>query len=163
MTAAKKTENPLLSRDFVNQIVQNVLNTLDTMANIHFRAQGARIEHQLNIRGDVAGIIGLTHPAKGNLIFSFPKATILHICNNMLGENHTEISAEVRDSVGELTNIFYGAAKSDLSKMGFKCEMALPTVVYGDFQIVSKDSGLNLVVKFEEEKGHHFEFHACVG
>ena len=59
----------------------------------------------------VSGIIGMTGSARGSLALSFSANSILKIVSNMLGENYKEINGEVRDAVGEITNMISGVAR----------------------------------------------------
>ena len=47
---------------------------------------------------------------RGTITISFEKPSIFKILENMLGEPYSEINEEVRDAVGELTNMIYGTA-----------------------------------------------------
>ena len=73
---------------------------------------------------------------------------IFLIIQNMIGETHTEVSSDVADAVGELTNMIYGSAKTSLNQRGYKFDMAIPTVVRGDFIVSKGESGATLVVPF---------------
>jgi chemotaxis protein CheX len=47
--------------------------------------------------------------------------------------------------------MIYGSAKTTLNKMGYLFEMAIPTVVTGDFQIGGSHSGVKLSIPFTIE------------
>ena len=47
----------------------------------------------------------------------------------MLGETITELTSDVGDAVGELTNMISGSARADLDRQGYSFRMALPTVI----------------------------------
>ena len=75
-------------------------------------------------RGDVSGIIGMTGSARGSLALSFSTKCILKIVSNMLGENHTEINGDVRDAVGEITNMISGVARKNRHLAGCPARLA---------------------------------------
>jgi chemotaxis protein CheX len=81
--------------------------------------------------GDVSGIIGITGDAIGSLALSFSEKCICKIVSNMLGEEHHEVTRDILDAVGELTNMVSGASRTQLEKMGMAVYAAIPTVVHG--------------------------------
>ncbi|RYZ87573.1 MAG: chemotaxis protein CheX, partial [Proteobacteria bacterium] len=95
-------------------------------------------------------------PLKGTLLISFSKGSIFHIMQNMLGEKHEELTDEVSDAVGELTNMIYGTAKTALNQMGYNFEMAIPSVIRGSFVVTKANKGATLVIPFELKDGTSF-------
>jgi len=80
----------------------------------------------------VAGVIGITSPTlQGSMSVHFPKPVFLDLMNRMLGESMTEIEAGLEDGAAEITNIIFGNAKTKLNDLGFKIQMALPTLIHG--------------------------------
>jgi len=157
MSAAPKLENPLFDKNLVNAFADGVTKTLSMMANTQVTYGKPFIETNYTIRGEVAGIVGMAAPPlRGVLSLCFPKASILLIVENMLGEKHTEVTQEVADAVGELTNMIYGAAKTTLNQLGYNFEMALPTVVNGNFNMKADAKGATLVLPFEIGKEKFF-------
>ncbi|MBW1713383.1 MAG: chemotaxis protein CheX, partial [Deltaproteobacteria bacterium] len=51
--------------------------------------------------------------------------------SNMLGENFESITVEIKDAVGEITNMISGDARRVLSELGISLDAAIPTVVSG--------------------------------
>ncbi len=74
----------------------------------------------------------------------------------MLGEKHTQINAEVSDAVGEMTNMIYGSAKTTLNQLGYNFEMAIPTVISGDFKISHANKGRHVGYSFQSDEWIHF-------
>ena len=115
------------------------------------------IEQAFSIKGDIAGMVGMVAPPlKGTLLISYKKESIFTILDNMLGEKYTEVNGDVADAVGELTNMIYGAAKTTLNQLGYKFEMAIPTVIRGDFQISKSDKSATLVIPFNLQNNSTF-------
>lgn len=71
----------------------------------------------------------MTGSAQGSLALSFSEQCIIMIVNNMLSESFTEVNDEIKDAVGELTNMISGDARKRLEAAGFKITPASPTVV----------------------------------
>jgi chemotaxis protein CheX len=150
MGAAKKLEtNPLLDKVFVNAFVEAALNTLTLTAQLTPKLRKPYIETGLKPRGEIAGIVAMiAGDIQGTLSISFHRQAIFEILESMLAEKYSELTAEVGDAVGELTNQIYGAAKATLNQMGYKFEMAIPKVIQGAKAIVDQHQGATLVIPF---------------
>lgn len=157
MSAAQKIENPLLDKQLVNAFIDGVQKTLSTMAMTESTPKKAFVEKDFKAKGDVSGMIGMVSGAmRGTITISFEQSAIFEVLNNMLGEDYSEIDDEVRDAVGELTNMIYGTAKTTLNELGYNFEMAIPTVITGAHQITSYHKGAALVIPFEMSGDNNF-------
>jgi len=91
-------------------------------------------------------VIGLTGETRGTISVSFTKicqdappfragsfteASILPIVSNMLGEEMKELNEEIKDAVGEITNMISGQARKKLEELGRTLKAAIPTVITG--------------------------------
>jgi chemotaxis protein CheX len=101
-------------------------------------------------------------PLQGTLLISYKKDSILYIIENMLGEKHADIDKEVGDAVGELTNMIYGSAKTTLNQLGYKFEMAIPTVITGTFTVSTQHKGATLVIPFNLDNKSTFHVEITV-
>lgn len=129
MSAAPSLKNPLMDKEFINSFVSAAERTILLSAQIEISSMKASIETVDSLKGDVTGIVKLeSSPYLGVLSISFPKDSILFIIQSMLGESHTEISSDVQDAVGELTNMIFGCAKTTLNQSGYAFKMSLPCV-----------------------------------
>lgn len=155
--AAPKIDNPLFDKSLVNAFVEGVLKTLANIAQTEATPHKGRIESEFSLKGEIAGMVGiLAPPFRGSLLIVFSKESICHIIENMLGESHTSINTEVSDAVGELTNMIYGTAKTTLNQSGFKLEMAIPTVITGDFKIMPSNGAATLLIPFQLKNSSYF-------
>ncbi|MFK8138195.1 MAG: chemotaxis protein CheX [Bdellovibrionales bacterium] len=163
MSAAAKIENPLLDKNLINAFVDGVQKTLSTMAMTNSNPQKAYVAKDFKANGEVSGMIGMVAGnMKGTITISFSSGAIFQILENMLDETYSEIDDEVRDAVGELTNMIYGTAKTALNELGYDFEMAIPTVVTGSHEITSFHKGATLVVPFEMENDKKFSIEITV-
>lgn len=144
--------NPLFDKQLINTFIDSVIKTLTDMAQTKVTPGKPNIEAKSTVKGEVAGIIGMVAgEVKGNLVIAFSSAAVFKVLENMLGETHTKMTPEVTDAVGELTNMIYGSAKTTLNKLGYKFEMAIPTVISGQFQVANVHKGITLSIPFEIE------------
>jgi chemotaxis protein CheX len=142
---------------FINPFLEGTINVLKTMAMIEPRAGKPYLKEGKQAKGDVSAIIGLTGSARGSLALSFSEESILKIISNMLGENHSEINGEVRDAVGEITNMISGVARKKLEAEGFNIAAAIPTVVSGkDHSFIHVLGGPSIIIPFETDSGPFF-------
>lgn len=157
MSAAPKIENPLLDKTLINSIIDGVKKTLTTMASTDTTCGKPFVETKNVARGEVAGVVGMVSKQyKATLTLTFPKKAILTILENMLGEKHEEINNEVFDAVGELTNMIYGSAKATMNDLGYDFEMAIPTVIKGQFVMLQHAKSTSLVIPFKINETNEF-------
>ena len=116
---------------YINPFINATLNVLDTMAFTKAEAGKPYIKHNHTALGDVTGVIGLTGNASGTISVSFAEKSILSIVSNMLGEQINELNEDIKDAVGEITNMISGQARQELENLGRSLRAAIPTVIMG--------------------------------
>ena len=121
-----------MNSDLILCFNEATLNVLKTMAAVEAAAGSPTVKSDNLTWGEITGIIGMASTElKGTMAISFEREAILHIVNSMLMENYTEISADVKDAVGEITNMICGGAKQKLATKGYKFDMATPMILVG--------------------------------
>jgi len=139
---------------FINAFLDGTLNVLKTMAFVEPNSGKPYIKRDGLANGDVSGIIGFTGAVTGSMALSFSEKSILKIVSNMLGEEIKEINADIKDAVGEITNIISGAARKELELIGINVLAAIPTVVSGKgHSITHVLGGPSIIIPFEIEEG----------
>ena len=116
---------------YINPFLNGTLEVLKKMAFMDAIPGKPYLKKEEAASGDVSGIIGITGDAVGSLALSFSEKCICKIVSNMLGEEHHEVTRDILDAVGELTNMVSGASRTQLEKMGMAVYAAIPTVVHG--------------------------------
>lgn len=124
-------EKENIDTQFIQPFINATLNVLETMAFTKAHSEPAYLKNEKTAKGDVSGVIGLTGDSSGSLSVSFPEKSILAIVSNMFGEELTEVDEEIKDAVGEITNMISGQARQELEDMGMSLESAIPTVISG--------------------------------
>jgi chemotaxis protein CheX len=148
---------------FINPFLEGTISVLNTMAFIKPKAGKPYLKKGSNAIGDISGIIGLTGPIKGSLALSFSEQCIVKIVSNMLGEEIKTINGDIKDAVGEITNMVSGAARKKLEEEGLKLSAAIPTVVSGKQHSISHVlGGPSIVIPFETADGP-FVVDVCMG
>ena len=116
---------------FINPFLEATVEVLKTMAFVEPLPGKPYLKNDNAAKGDISGIIGLTGDARGSLALSFSVGAILKIVTNMLGETITDMNGDIKDAVGELTNMVSGVARKKLEASGYSITAAIPTVVSG--------------------------------
>jgi len=81
----------------------------------------------------------------------------------MLGEEIKTLNGDIKDAVGEITNMVSGAARKELETLGFNITAAIPTVVSGkDHSISHVLGGPSIIIPFEIPQGP-FVVDICIG
>lgn len=139
---------------YINPFLNATINVIKTMAFVDARPSKPYIKKGDTAVGDVSGIIGITGDNEGTLSISFSQACIEAILTNMLGETISGINEEVRDAVGEITNMISGDARRVLDEMGLKLSAAIPTVISGkDHTITHISTGPTIAIPFATDHG----------
>lgn len=154
---------PAIKTEVIRPFLESTMNVLKTMAFVDPKPGAPFIKKGPEPRGDVTGVIGLAgEREQGSMAIVFTKPAILQIVSSMLGETFTEVTPDVLDCVGELTNMISGGARASLVKVGMKFEMAIPTMIQGDHHIVEHRSSAPVVcIPFNLESGS-FYIEACI-
>ena len=148
---------------FINPFLEATIDVLKTMAFVEPRPGKPYLKKDDLAKGDVSGIIGFTGAATGSMALSFSEGCILKIVSNMLGEEIKEINGDIKDAVGEITNMVSGAARKKVESLGLSISAAIPTVVAGKGHSVSHImGGPSIIIPFEIDQGS-FVVDVCIG
>ena len=144
--------------DVINPFLSSLLNVLSTMANISAKPGKPTLKGNAKARGDITGIMGMSgNKMRGSISITLSKKVALKITANMLGEQLTEITPDVLDLTGEITNMVTGGAKNLLGEKGYDFDMATPTVINGsNHEIHHKSNSKAIIVPFSSEAGEFF-------
>ncbi|MFA5182575.1 MAG: chemotaxis protein CheX [Syntrophales bacterium] len=139
---------------FINPFLEATIDVLKTMAFVTPTPGKPYLKKDNYAKGDISAIIGMTGAARGSLALTFSESCIVRIVSNMLGEDINEINGDIKDAVGEITNMVSGAARKKLEAEGFTITAAIPTVVSGKgHSIVHVMGGPSIIIPFTTEHG----------
>jgi chemotaxis protein CheX len=142
---------------FINPFLNGTQEVLKKMAFMDAVPGKPYLKKEETASGDVSGIIGITGDATGSLALSFSEKCICKIVSNMLGEEHHEVTRDIIDAVGELTNMVSGASRTQLEKMGMAVYAAIPTVVHGQEHTITHIlKSPSIVIPFSTAAGPFF-------
>jgi len=147
-----------MNAEFINPFLSSFINVLQTMAQIDIKPGRPSIKKGAIAHGDVSGLIGMVGPtAKGSFSISFDKPLALSVFRLMVGEEIEDISDDITDMLGEITNMVAGGAKRQLGEKGFEFNMATPVVVTGESHTIKHQvDGSKVLMPFTSEHGNAF-------
>lgn len=103
-------------------------------------------------RHDCSGIVGVSGSIRGSVVVSISSEMAIAAAESFLGERPDSITAEVIDTVGELTNMIGGSSKDKMGIDGIA--LGLPTVVVGKNHSISFDQGAHVeMLRFQSPHG----------
>lgn len=142
---------------FLNPFLEGAVSVLEMMASVSPRPGKPYLKKNDRASGDVSGIIGLTGAVTGSMALSFSENAILKIVSNMLGEEIKEINGDIKDAVGEITNMISGVARKELESLDLNISAAIPTVVAGKGHSISHVlGGPSIIIPFDTDDGSFF-------
>lgn len=144
--------------EFINPFIASLKNVIETMALIELKGNKPEKKTSEIARGEVSGIIGMVGPqVKGSMAITFDRELAFSIMRNMLGDDADTLDDQVRDMVGEMTNMICGGAKNQLADRGYEFEMAIPVIVSGkDHSIRHKVDGPKIILSFNSDSGNAY-------
>lgn len=164
MGATPKTHSILFfDKNFINSFVEGVIKTLENMAQTTAKPGRPSIAKNTEFQCDILGVIDIhSGPLHGTLYLCFPRQTVFKIIECMIDEIHTEMNEQVVDAVGEITNMIYGQAKTNLNEMGFEFEMAIPKVALPPYNQLSPNGRTALQLPFSTQDDLTFSLEIVV-
>jgi chemotaxis protein CheX len=147
---------------FINPFIRATREVLSTMAATHPVAAKPFLKKVDTAYGDISGIIGITGDALGSMAISFTESCICRVAGLMLHETIQDVTNEVLDTVGEITNMISGVARRALEKEGLSVYAAIPSVVHGrNHQLNHILRSPSIVIPFSAEQGT-FVLDVCI-
>lgn len=140
--------------ELAKPFVKAAVDVLSTMAFIQPKPGKPFVKKNNLAQGDVTGLVGLTGDKNGSVSLSFSKVCAVAIVKNMLGGEVEDVVQDVKDAVGELTNMISGQARAGLSEKGLVFQGSTPSVIMGDNHTISHVSKSPIMaIPFETEFG----------
>lgn len=123
--------------ELAKPFIKAAVDVLSTMAFIQPKVGKPYVKKNNTAVGDVTGLVGLTGDKSGSVSLSFDKKCAVTIVKNMLGDEIDDIMQDVKDAVGELTNMISGQARAGLAERGLVFQGSTPSVIMGDNHTIS--------------------------
>lgn len=152
---------------FSKPFIDGLNNVYSTMLSTDLTAGKPTLKKDHVPLGNVTSIMSMNGILKngqeekhfnGSFIISWTKESFLKSASAMMGEDYTEITEEIEDVAGEITNITMGNAKKVLAEEGYAIEMSIPTIILGEGRkIPAKDKNvISVTIPFDSPLGKVF-------
>lgn len=155
-TAAAATKYAVDVR-VINAVIKATTNVLAQfgVTSVKMEKAGPKSPQEC-LLGEVSSVIDIKSQSfQGYLSISFDKGSFLEVVSTMLMEEQTELTQDNQDAVGEINNIIFGNAKSEITSYGV--QMTVPRVLLGSDQIVPCAAGsAGMMIPFSTSKGKFY-------
>jgi chemotaxis protein CheX len=115
--------------EYINPFIASVRHAFQTMLACEAERGAPYLRTTAESDLCVSGVIGLSGDAVGSVVLNMSKEVALGVASALLMDQFSDLTPDVVDAVGELTNVIAGAAKSKLEE--FHLTVSLPNVVTG--------------------------------
>lgn len=113
----------------VNSFIDAVLNTLETSASTKAERGNPTVMKNAVAPGPVTGILYVSGDTNAVVSITFSKSGILAIVSRLFGETMDELNDDIKDAVGEISNMISGQVANTLAQSGGKHHVGLKTVI----------------------------------
>lgn len=125
-----REESPIFRMEVIEAFCTGLKETLTTMAAVEVSFGRSTIASDWISDDIISACIEFeTSQFRGSIFLHLPNQAIIKLYNQMMGENHVEITTEIIESIGEISNIAYGVAKGKLDPLQMHFSMSLPKLV----------------------------------
>jgi len=123
-----------MDEKYVNCVMAAVKYVFKTMLDVDVEHGIPFIKDNRKSLGDITGVMALSGAEgeqKGMLAFSTSRQGILAIYKKLMHQEFQEVTAEIIDGTGELTNIISGRSRYELEKEGVHLYAHVPIIFSG--------------------------------
>jgi chemotaxis protein CheX len=136
--------------EFSKPFVDAAKNIFETMVFSKLEPGKPFLKENNISKGEVSAVLGITGTHneldfQGMLVISWPYETYFKVASAMLMETFTKYDEEIADVGGEICNMIMGNAKRDLSTLGYKTNMAIPSMIEGKGHSIKYPSGTTTI------------------
>jgi chemotaxis protein CheX len=141
-----------LTAEYVNPVIFATKNVFEMMLDCTPTRKGLRLKTETSQTHEISAVIGISGNAAGTVVVSLSKTAACEVLKRMVGIEADDITNDVCDAVGELTNMIAGQAKAQLAK--YELSISIPNVVSGLNHVVHFPSNVQpMVLEFDSEIG----------
>ncbi len=118
-----------MDANLVNPFIEAALSVLDTTASIEINPGKPFLKREPKALGEITGLIRLSGEYNATIALSFTKDSILAIVSKMFGEELSDLNDEIKDAVGEISNMVSGQVTNNIAALGDSLKAVLSTVI----------------------------------
>jgi chemotaxis protein CheX len=139
----------------VNPFIEGTLHILDTTAFVKVKSEPPFFKTDRKSLGDISGYLEISGDLTGSAAVSFSEKSILGIVSAMFGEDMTEINDDIKDAVGEISNMVAGHVTTKIAELGKKVKVKFKELKLGQDALIPHMDGSKyvLALPFRTTKG----------
>ncbi len=118
-----------MDADIINPFIAATVDILSKVGAVTGTVQKPFLKKDPTAQGAVSSVVELKGNAEGTFAISFSAPCILSIVSTMFGEELTEMDDDIKDAVGEITNMISGQASQLYEKVGAGIKPTLLQVI----------------------------------
>lgn len=144
-----------MDASLVNPFIEGTLHILDTTAFVKVKPESPFLKKDRKALGDISGYLEISGDLIGSAAVSFSERSILGIVSAMFGEDMTEINDEIKDAVGEISNMVAGHVTTKLAELSKKVKVKFKEIKIGQDALIPHMDGAEyvLALPFKTTKG----------
>lgn len=140
--------------DLKSHIIESTIEIFEKMLMIPVTAQEPLTEPVMSCTDSISGMLGFSGDFRGILSIHCPEAVAIELTGLMLGVDVTEIDSDVKDAIGEISNMVTGGIKHRLLAEGTTLDLSIPSAIFGKSYCIKNISGADWVgVPFRLDSG----------
>lgn len=117
---------------FINHFIESAANVFNTMLECPLKRTSLRLKTEAEPAHEVSALIGLSGTHVGSLVLSLSREVALKATERLLLVEFDDVTPDVVDAVGELSNMIAGGAKAAMAHLNLS--LGLPNVIVGKAQ-----------------------------
>ncbi len=134
--------------NIVDDIISCTNEVFQTMIPMEIKCDGTFYQKEDMISTDVISLVSFTGEHSGIVAFFGSKDMAIKITSMMLGMEISEIDQDVKDAMGELTNMIGGTLKNKVSETFGAMHLSVPIVIAGANMSISSSAKDKKEVQF---------------
>ncbi|OHB68693.1 MAG: hypothetical protein A2W17_11335 [Planctomycetes bacterium RBG_16_41_13] len=131
-----KADEPIdlnaIAGNISSDIREATTSLFETMIMMDMKFKEYALVDETKIKSDVVCMISFTGEYHGIVSLFCSKELALQIASNMLMEEQTTLSTEVKDAVGEVLNMIAGGVKTKIAEKYGEMYLSIPLVIAGE-------------------------------
>lgn len=113
----------------IDSFVKAVYTVVESMLNPDIKAGKPFFNEEPLSKYEVTVLVGVLGDLQGQVICGMSKATAEKIISQMLGIEVKDIDEMGKSAICELKNIIVGTASTNLSEVGYRCNITPPLII----------------------------------
>lgn len=120
-----------MDAQIINPFIQATVDILEKVGAMSLKVQKPFLKSESTAKGEITSLMALSGDTTGTVSITFPERCILSVVSNMLGEEMTVLDDDIKDALGEITNMISGQTSQLFEMSGQNLKASFSEVVMG--------------------------------